>query len=199
MRYGYARVSSKDQNLERQLVRLHDAQVDCVFMEKISGVEQDRPELAAAMEHLGEGDELVVISLDRLSRDTEQLSQLMLRISVKRAKLIVLDMPRFEEVSNINTRHLLEDIIVSLKTYFAAEERAQIKERQRQGIELAKKRGAFRGGQKLYTANSNIPERRHKYHQIQQMISEHARLADIMRATGCSNTLIYRIKHELEA
>ncbi|WP_082405371.1 recombinase family protein [Lacticaseibacillus pantheris] len=141
MRYGYARVSSRDQNLERQLVRLHDAEVDCIFMEKVSGVEQDRPKLAAAMAHLKEGDELVVISLDRLSRDTEQLSQLMLRISVKRAKLVVLDMPRFEEVSNINTRHLLEDIIVSLKTYFAAEERAQIKERQRQGIELAKKSG----------------------------------------------------------
>jgi DNA invertase Pin-like site-specific DNA recombinase len=168
-------------------------------MEKVSGVEQDRPELAAAMERLKEGDELVVISLDRLSRDTEQLSQLMLRISVKRAKLIVLDMPRFEEVSNLNTRHLLEDIIVSLKTYFAAEERTQIKERQRQGIELAKKRGAFRGGQKLYTADSENPERRHKYLQIQQMVTNHERLTDIMQATGCSNTLVYRVKHELEA
>lgn len=199
MRYGYARVSSRDQNLERQLVRLHDAEVECIFMEKVSGVEQDRPELAAAMERIKEGDELVVISLDRLSRDTEQLSQLMLRISVKRAKLIVLDMPRFEEVSNINTRHLLEDIIVSLKTYFAAEERAQIKERQRQGIELAKKRGAFHGGQKLYTADSENPERRHKYLQIQQMVTNHERLTDIMQATGCSNTLVYRVKHELEA
>ncbi|KRL84921.1 hypothetical protein FC50_GL001935 [Lacticaseibacillus pantheris DSM 15945 = JCM 12539 = NBRC 106106] len=168
-------------------------------MEKVSGVEQDRPKLAAAMAHLKEGDELVVISLDRLSRDTEQLSQLMLRISVKRAKLVVLDMPRFEEVSNINTRHLLEDIIVSLKTYFAAEERAQIKERQRQGIELAKKRGAFHGGQKLYTADSEDPERRHKYLQIQQMVTNHERLTDIMHATGCSNTLVYRVKHELEA
>ncbi|WKF85119.1 recombinase family protein [Lacticaseibacillus pantheris] len=199
MRYGYARVSSRDQNLERQLVRLNEAKVECIFMEKVSGVEQDRPKLAAAMEHLKEGDELVVISLDRLSRDTEQLSQLMFRISVKRAKLIVLDMPRFEEVSNINTRHLLEDIIVSLKTYFAAEERAQIKERQRQGIELAKKRGAFHGGQKLYTADSENPERRHKYLQIQQMVNNHERLTDIMQATGCSNTLIYRVKNELEA
>ena len=199
MRYGYARVSSRDQNLERQLVRLHDAEVDCIFMEKVSGAEQDRPKLAAAMERIKEGDELVVISLDRLSRDTEQLSQLMLRISVKRAKLVVLDMPRFEEVSNINTRHLLEDIIVSLKTYFAAEERAQIKERQRQGIELAKKRGAFHGGQKLYTADSENPERRHKYLQIQQMVANHERLTDIMQATGCSNTLVYRVKHELEA
>ncbi len=198
MKYGYARVSSKDQNLDRQLVRLRQAQVDKVFMEKVSGVAPERPALNRMMHRLNPGDQLIVLSLDRLSRDPDQLSRLMLEVTVKDAKLVVLDMPHFEEVSNLNTRHFLETMIVSLKTYLAAEERAQIKERQRQGIELAKMRGAFRGGQKLYTIDSPDPERRRKFLKIQRMLNNHERLSDIMRATGCSNTLVYRIRRELE-
>jgi DNA invertase Pin-like site-specific DNA recombinase len=197
MKYGYARVSSKDQNLDRQVEKLKTVPVKCIFMEKVSGVEQDRPELAALMDVIVRGDEVVVLSLDRLSRDTEQLTQLMLEFSVKGAKLTVLDMPRFDEITNVNTRNFIENVVVSMKTYLAAEERVQIKERQRQGIELAKKRGVFRGGQKLYTADSKDPERRQKYFQIKQLLSEHYSVPQIMKIVGCSNTLIYRIKGEL--
>ena len=121
----------------------------------------------------------------------------MLEFSVEGARLTILDKTRFDEIDNVNKRNFIESVVVSMKTYLAAEGRVQIKGRQRQSIELAKRRGVFRGGQKLYTADSKDPERRRKYFQIKQLLSEHYSVPQIMKIVGCSNTLIYRIKGEL--
>ena len=76
MRFGYARVSTREQNLDRQLDQLNAAGVDRIFSDKISGAKESRPELDKMLGMLREGDTVVVCSYDRLARSTKQLFDL---------------------------------------------------------------------------------------------------------------------------
>lgn len=76
MRFGYARVSTKEQNLDRQLDQLAAANVDRVFSDKISGAKESRPELDKMLSMLREGDTVIVCSYDRLARSSKQLFDL---------------------------------------------------------------------------------------------------------------------------
>lgn len=141
MKYGYARVSSKDQNLSRQLARLKEVGVNRMYKEKISGAINERPELAKVLDVLKPGDELYVLEMERLGRNNKFLTHIFMEVYLREAKLIILDLPTFDDIDDENMRNFLQNIFIETKKFQAESERQRIRIRQRQGIELAKKRG----------------------------------------------------------
>lgn len=143
--YGYIRVSSREQNVARQVVALHDFGItdECIFLDKQSGKDFNRPAYQRLIRMLQAGDVLVVKSIDRLGRNYEEiLEQWRLITKEKGAAIVVLDMPRLDTRSNRDlTGTLIADIVLQLLSYVAETERAFIKQRQREGIDAAKSRG----------------------------------------------------------
>ena len=143
---GYARVSSKEQNLDRQLEALQD--VSKVFSDKASGQSTERPQLQAMLTYLREGDIVVVTELDRLGRNNKELTELMNQIQQKGATLEVLNLPSMTGIEDDNLRRLINNLMIELYKYQAESERKRIRERQAQGIAIAKQRGRFKGRKK---------------------------------------------------
>ena len=146
---GYARVSSKEQNLDRQLEALQD--VSKVFSDKASGQSTERPQLQAMLTYLREGDIVVVTELDRLGRNNKELTELMNQIQQKGATLEVLNLPSMTGIEDDNLRRLINNLMIELYKYQAESERKRIRERQAQGIAIAKQRGRFKGRKKKYS------------------------------------------------
>ena len=132
---GYARVSSKEQNLDRQLQALES--VSKVFSDKISGATTERPQLQAMLDYIREGDIVVVAELDRLGRNNKNLTEIMNTIQQKGATLEVLNLPSMSGIEDTNLRRLINNLVIELYKYQAESERKRIKERQAQGIALA--------------------------------------------------------------
>ncbi len=132
---GYARVSSKEQNLDRQLKALEG--VSKVFSDKLSGQSVERPQLQAMLNYIREGDIVVVTELDRLGRNNKELTELMNQIQIKGATLEVLNLPSMNGIEDENLRRLINNLVIELYKYQAESERKRIKERQAQGIEIA--------------------------------------------------------------
>ena len=145
MIYGYARVSSKEQNLDRQLEEFKKYNIDKIYCEKKSGKNfKDRDEYQKMLKKLKEGDLLIIMSIDRLGRNYEEiLNQWRIIVEDKKCDIQVLDFPM------LNTRNggyglegkFLSNIILQVLAYVAEKERQKIKERQTQGIKIAKEKG----------------------------------------------------------
>ena len=148
---GYARVSSKEQNLDRQLQALES--VSKVFSDKLSGATTERPQLKAMLDFIRDGDIVVVAELDRLGRNNKDLTEIMNVIQQKGATLEVLNLPSMNGISDDNLRRLINNLVIELYKYQAESERKRIKERQAQGIALAKEKGKFKGGQRKFKEN----------------------------------------------
>ncbi|MCT1195543.1 recombinase family protein, partial [Lactococcus lactis] len=118
---GYARVSSKEQNLDRQLEALQD--VSKVFSDKASGQSTERPQLQAMLTYLREGDIVVVTELDRLGRNNKELTELMNQIQQKGATLEVLNLPSMTGIEDDNLRRLINNLMIELYKYQAESER----------------------------------------------------------------------------
>ena len=121
---GYARVSSKEQNLDRQLEALQD--VSKVFSDKASGQSTERPQLQAMLTYLREGDIVVVTELDRLGRNNKELTELMNQIQQKGATLEVLNLPSMTGIEDDNLRRLINNLMIELYKYQAESERKRI-------------------------------------------------------------------------
>jgi DNA invertase Pin-like site-specific DNA recombinase len=149
--WGYARVSTKYQNEERQIKILTDAGVDerNIFIDKESGRDFNREQYALMFRMLRSGDVVFVPSIDRLGRDYGEISKQWAAITQeKMADIVVLDMLELLDTRKKDknlTDQLISDIVLKLLSYVAEVERRDIKERQRQGIELAKSRGVYTG------------------------------------------------------
>lgn len=153
-RIGYARVSSKEQNLERQKELLLKSGVDKIFSEKVSGASLDnRPELSKLLSILRFDDTVVVTEIDRLSRKADDITYIMNEIQKKEADLEVLNLP-MTKTEDKNLNKLLNNMILEIYKYIAESEREKIRERQRQGIEIAKKQGKYKGRKKKYSKSS---------------------------------------------
>ena len=148
---GYARVSSKEQNLDRQLQALEG--VSKVFSDKLSGATTERPQLQAMLDYIREGDIVVVSELDRLGRNNKDLTDIMNAIQQKNATLEVLNLPSMSGIEDDNLRRLINNLVIELYKYQAESERNRIKERQAQGIVLAKENGKFKGGKPKFSEN----------------------------------------------
>lgn len=125
MKIGYARVSSKEQNLDRQLEALQD--VSKVFSDKASGQSTERPQLQAMLTYLREGDIVVVTELDRLGRNNKELTELMNQIQQKGATLEVLNLPSMTGIEDDNLRRLINNLMIELYKYQAESERKRIR------------------------------------------------------------------------
>ena len=145
MEYGYARVSTKEQNEERQLIALtaFGIQKNAIFVDKQSGKDFERTQYRRLMRKLKDGDTLVVKSIDRLGRNYEEiLEQWRIITKEKRAAIVVLDMPLLDTRQNRDlTGTLIADIVLQLLSYVAQTEREFIRQRQAEGIAAAKARG----------------------------------------------------------
>ena len=143
-RVGYIRVSSFDQKTDRQLDGI---KLDQVFIDKASGKDIQRPELEKLLAYVRTGDAIVVHSMDRLARNLDNLRQLVHKFTSRgvRVQFIKEGLTFTGEDSPMST------LLLSVMGAFAEFERALIRERQREGIELAKKRGAYRGRKKMLT------------------------------------------------
>lgn len=163
---GYARVSSKEQNLDRQLEALQS--VSKVFSDKASGQSTERPQLQAMLDYLREGDIVIVTELDRLGRNNKDLTEIMNAIQQKGATLEVLNLPSMNGIEDENLRRLINNLVVELYKYQAESERKRIKERQAQGIELAKKKGRFTGRKSTFQEDDPLLQRAFNLYQSKE-------------------------------
>lgn len=153
MDYGYARVSTKDQNEQRQVVALEEFGLNRkqIFVDKQSGKDFERANYRKLVRRLKEGDTLIVKSIDRLGRNyNEILEQWRIITKEKGAAIVVLDMPLLDTRRNrdlIGT--LIADIVLQLLSYVAQTEREFIHQRQAEGIAVAKARGVRFGRPRL--------------------------------------------------
>lgn len=159
--FFYARVSSKDQSLERQISAAKEIGIDdeYIFIEKASGKDFKRPEYQLLKRMLRSGDVLYIKSLDRLGRNKQMiLNEWQELIKVKKIDIVVLDMPLLNTMKykNLNgIQSLISDLILQLLSYMAEDERKRIKERQEEGIQAAINKG-IKFGRKKIVINENF-------------------------------------------
>ncbi len=144
--YGYARVSTKDQCEERQLIDLRAFSVPekNIFIDKLSGKDFNRPKYRSLLRKLGPGDIFVVKSIDRLGRNYEEiLEQWRVITKEKKADIVVLDMPLLDtrKTGKNLTGTFVADLVLQILSYVAQTERENIHQRQMEGIAAARLRG----------------------------------------------------------
>ena len=183
---GYARVSSKEQHLDRQWAALKD--VDKLFTDKLSGANTNRPELQKMLAYIREGDIVLVTELDRLGRSNQDLTKIMNTIQNKGATLDVLNLPSMTGIADPNLRQLMTNLIIELYKYQAESERKRLIERQQQGIALAKQQGKYHGCKPQYTQDD--PRLQHAFKLYQAGMSD----IDVARNTGIKRTTFIRYR-----
>lgn len=179
-KFGYARVSTLEQDPEIQHERLKKEGCTLIRSEKVSGGSRDhRTELATILEFLRPGDELVVTRLDRLGRDTRDVLNIIHECEQKSAFVTVLD-------PFVSTKGEMGQIVMTVLGMVAQMERRFIKERQREGIERAKLQGKYKGGR-----------RRIDHEEIWRLKKDGHGPSAIARELGCSRMQVYRVLGEI--
>jgi DNA invertase Pin-like site-specific DNA recombinase len=174
---GYARVSTEGQELTAQLEQLQSAGVDKLYQEKASGVKQDRPQLAAMLEHVREGDTVVVCKLDRIARSTKHLLEIVEALDAKKVSFQVLNI-------NLDTSTPTGKLMLSMLAAIGQFEREMMLERQREGIRLAKDAGAYKGRK---------PTARAKSAKVVELISQGMTKEAAAKEMGIGVASVYRI------
>ena len=187
---GYARVSSKEQHLDRQLAALKD--VDKLFTDKLSGANTNRPELQKMLAYIREGDIVMVTELDRLGRNNHDLTKIMNSIQNKGATLDVLNLPSMTGIADPNLRQLMTNLIIELYKYQAESERKRIIERQQQGIALAKRQGKYHGRKPQYAKDD--PRLQHAFKLYQAGMSD----VDVAGNTGIKRPTFIRYRKKFD-
>lgn len=179
MRIGYIRVSSPDQNPARQLDGLA---VEKTFIDKCSGKDKERPALKQMLEYVRDTDTVVVWSMDRLARNLKDLLQIVEGLIGRGVAIeFVKEKLRFDPQDKASPAAKL---MLSLFGAFAEFERSIIKERQREGIELAKKRGVYKGRKRVFSVE--------QMQQAEALISEGVPVTKVAKRLGVSRDTIYR-------
>lgn len=185
---GYARVSSADQNLARQLEQLKLENTDKLFEDKASGATTDRPAFKQMMEYVREGDTVIVCSMDRLARNLADLLAITKDLQTKGVSIKFLKESILLDASGNDTA--MTKLLMAMLGAVAEFERSMIRERQREGIELAKKRGVYKG--RKPTDASIIENAREK-------IALGVPLAKAAREAGIARSTLYRRLKESSA
>jgi DNA invertase Pin-like site-specific DNA recombinase len=176
-RLGYVRVSTFDQNPERQL---DDIEVDRVFTDKASGKDTRRPQLQTLLAFAREGDTIVVHSMDRLARNLDDLRRMVQALT---GRGICIEF-RKEHLTFTGADSPMANLMLSVMGAFAEFERALIRERQREGIALAKQRGVYRGRKRSLLPTDVI--------EVRRRIAAGERKAQIARDLGVSRETLYQ-------
>ena len=176
-RIGYVRVSTFDQNVDRQL----DGQsLDRIFTDKASGKDINRPELDAMLAFAREGDTVVVHSMDRLARNLDDLRKLVQSLTKRGVRIEFVK----ESLAFSGEDSPMANLMLSVMGAFAEFERALIRERQREGIAVARQRGAYRG-RKRSLSDEMVAE-------LHRRVDDGERKAVIARDLGISRETLYQ-------
>src|SRR5919112_2052362 len=180
-RIGYIRVSTLDQLTERQLDGI---EVDKTFLDKASGKDTKRPQLELLMSFVRSGDTVIVHSMDRLARNLDDLRRIVQTLTGKGVRIEFVK----EHLTFTGEDSPMANLMLSVMGAFAEFERSLIKERQREGIALAKQRGAYRGRKKTLT-----PERAAE---LRQRVAAGISKAQVAREAGISRQTLYQYLQE---
>ena len=195
MKIGYIRTSTIDQNLDRQKQIMRDNNIELLFSEQESGKDTNRPILNEMLNSIRANDEIVIASLDRLSRNYKDLKDIIQIIKDKEATLTIVDAPFLNFNTGNSTLDIaMFDILLSLLGYIAQNEREKILERQRQGIEQAKKRGVYNGCPLKYHANAKNSQDRFIYESVVSILQEKKPVQSIAKHVGIAKSTVYEIK-----
>ena len=181
-RIGYIRVSTLDQNTERQLEGIDVAKT---FTDKASGKDTKRPQLEALMGFVRDGDTVVLHSMDRLARNLDDLRQIVQTLTGQGVRMEFVK----EHLSFTGDDSPMAGLMLSVMGAFAEFERALIHERQREGIALAKQRGAYRGRKKSLSEAA--------IRELQQRLAAGASKAQVAREFGISRETLYQYLREV--
>lgn len=143
MKYGYVRVSASDQNIDRQVNALKEIPQKNIYTDKQSGKDFDRPKYKSLVKKLKKGDVLYIQSIDRLGRNYDEIiKQWQYLTKDKEVDIVVLDMPLLDTRKGKDLMGtFLSDIVLQILSFVAENERRNIKQRQAEGIALAKEKG----------------------------------------------------------
>ena len=180
-RIGYIRVSSFVQNPERQLEQIA---VDRSFTDKASGKDTRRPELEALLAFVREGDTVVVHSMDRLARNLDDLRHIVQKLTKRGVRIEFVK----ENLTFTGEDSPMANLMLSVMGAFAEFERALIRERQREGIALAKQRGAYRGRKKSLS-DEQVAE-------LKRRVAAGEQKAKLAREFGISRETLYQYVRE---
>ncbi len=180
-RIGYIRVSTIEQNTSRQLEGI---KVDKSFEDKVSAKDTNRPALQALLDFVREEDVVLIHSMDRLARNLDDLREIVRQLTRKGVKVQFVK----ENLTFSGDDSAMSQLLLSVMGAFAEFERTLLKERQREGIELAKKRGAYRGRQKSLSAEQLMS--------LQDALKAGVAKARVARSLGVSRETIYRYLRE---
>lgn len=178
-RIGYIRVSTVDQNTDRQLA---DLELDKTFEEKVSAKTANRPQLNAMLDYIREGDEVYVHDISRLARNIEDLHRLVREINEKGCAIhFVKENLHFSGDKNDPTQELLLSMLGAVYAF----ERSIMLERQREGIALAKQAGKYKGRPKKIDN-----------HEIRRILAEGNSISKTANLLGVSMSTVQRAKRE---
>jgi DNA invertase Pin-like site-specific DNA recombinase len=196
---GYARVSSVDQNLERQLENLKTFGAEKIFTEKQSGQSiENRPVFQEALNFVRMGDRFVVESIDRLGRNYDEVINTVNYLKEKEVQLMITSLPMMNEViGNPLLDKFMKDLIIQILAMVSEQERNESKRRQAQGIQVAKEKGVYKGRPLLYSPNrAKDPQKRVIYHRVVEMLEEGKAISKIAKEVNITRQTVYRIKHD---
>lgn len=180
-RIGYARVSSVDQHLDRQLAQFKERGIEKIFTDKVSGKNMDRPGFQQMMEFVREGDELYVCSMDRMARNLKDLLSITETLQDKGVSIHFLK----ENISLVPTgeKSALTKLLMAMIGAVAEFERSLILERQREGIEQAKKRNVYKG---------RVPIDQETIQKARQMVNDGMSKVVVAKKLGIGRTTLYK-------
>ena len=186
MLIGIARVSSEEQNLDRQIDALVNYGVDKrnIYQEKITGTKRDRPQLNKMLDELQAGDIVIVSDLTRISRSTKDLLEIIDSIKNKGASIKSIK-DTWLDTSSDNPYN---DFLLTIMSGLSQLERDLISQRTKEGLASAKARGRVGGRPNKRNDKSDI---------VQMMLEKEYKIKDIVDKTGLSRATIYRIKNEI--
>ena len=194
--YGYVRVSSQEQNEDRQLIAMAEAGVarGNIFIDKQSGKDFERPNYKRLMKKLRPGDTLIIKSIDRLGRNYEEIqNQWRVITKEKKVDIVVIDMPLLDTRRDKNLLGtFISDLVLQLLSFISENERTTIRQRQAEGIAAAKKRGV-RFGRPTKEAPPDFDELIVKWQKKEMPLDE------ILRQYGMSESTFYRRLRERKA
>lgn len=199
---GYARVSSKEQNLQRQVDALKAFGCERIFTEKESGKDfKSREVYQELKKKLRFGDELVIKDLSRFGRNKEEILDEWKWFKDNDIDIVILDMPilntkQYRNIEGLGT--LVMDIVLNLLSWQVETERERIKAAQAEGIKIAKEQGKYKGRPLKYSSEAKGQDKV-IYDTIIQMLHNNETVMDIHRYTNVSRPTIYKIRDDLKA